>query len=437
MTTTDLLTRWSALSLEEIESELQAGAQLETAEQLFGVEDVAEMRAIAASRPVAGRREAVVLLPGLMGSLLSSIRGLTALLWINPGLVARGQSRYLELNQEGTGDGSPLISSVPSGLEKLCYLKMSLALRRAALLFEFPYDWRRPIEFNAGLLGQAIERWADGDAGLKFTLVGHSMGGLVARAYLALSPDLAEQRVARLITLGTPHFGAAGAVSDIMLGNRMMAIATRLNEANQMRRLIMNLPSVYQLLPAPPELFPAGRPYPADWDLYDASQWRLQGVRQDYLDGGRRFHELLARSTAQVETSQIAGCHLETTTDVRRAWGAGEQPQMEVIRQEEGPDSGDTTVPLWSARLPGAAVYYVQQVHRHLARDREVIQATLDLIHGEKPRLPAALPPRKAGILGSFRSAGPPEAAAERLRANIATGALDENDLAELYFLSA
>lgn len=436
MSTSDLLARWSALSLEEIESELQAGSQLKTVEQLFGAEDVAEMRAIAASRPVTGRREAVVLLPGLMGSLLSSIRGLTTLLWINPALMARGQSRYLELNQDGTGDGSPLISSVPSGLEKLCYLKMSLALHRATLLFEFPYDWRRPIESNADLLRQAIERWADGDASMKFTLVGHSMGGLVARAYLALYPALAEQRSARLVTLGTPHFGAAGAVSDIMLGNRMMAIAAHLNEANQMRRLIMNLPSVYQLLPAPPELFPASRPYPANWDLYDASQWRLQGVRQEYLEGGRRFHQLLASVVPQVEITQIAGCHLETTTDVRRAWGAGERLQLDVIRQEEGPDSGDTTVPLWSARLPGAAIYYVQQAHRYLARDRDVVQAVLDLIHGAKPKLPTALPPRKAGILGMFRSAGPPEAAAERLRANITAGALDENDLAELYFLS-
>ena len=151
MKTQDLLASWSSLSFAEIGAQLEAGENKEVVEQLFGPNEVAEMRSLMATpRTLSERqREAVVLLPGLMGSLLSSIRGVTTLLWINPAIFLNGQSRYLELNQDGSGDMSPNIEAVPISLEKVVYLKIGLALSRQVDLYEFPYDWRRPIEWNA------------------------------------------------------------------------------------------------------------------------------------------------------------------------------------------------------------------------------------------------------------------------------------------------
>ena len=274
MNTIDLYTRWSSVSLDDIEAELQAGDTLPAAEQLFGTDDVARMIETQGKRGVTGPRKAVVLLPGLMGSLLTSIRGTTTPLWLNPTIILKGQSRYLELNADGTGDAAPNILSVPTNLERMCYLKIALTLRSEALLFEFPYDWRLPIEKNGDLLGQFLERWAEGDANMQFTLVGHSMGGLVSRAYVARHPEEAKRRVERVIMHGTPHFGAAGAVADMWQGNSMIEIAKALNGNNNMRRMVFNMPSAYQLLPAPPDLFPKGRPYPANFDVYKASEWR-------------------------------------------------------------------------------------------------------------------------------------------------------------------
>ena len=117
MNTNELLASWSALSLEEIEARLEAGADEEAAEQLFGTDEMAEMRSLMEEPQARGLREAVVLLPGFMGSLLSSIRGVTTLLWINPAIFLRGQSSYLELNQDGTRDGSPQIDGVPISVE--------------------------------------------------------------------------------------------------------------------------------------------------------------------------------------------------------------------------------------------------------------------------------------------------------------------------------
>lgn len=437
MNTTDLLNRWSTLSLDEIQQELDAGKDLMAAEQLFGADAVAAMRSGDETRGFSGPREAVVLLPGLMGSLLSSVRGVISSLWLNPALFLKGESRYLELNQDGSADGSPNILTVPTGCEKLCYLKPALAFNRECLLFEFPYDWRLPIQVNGDLLGQALERWADGDGAMQFTLVGHSMGGLVSRAFVARHPEQARRRVKQVIMHGTPHFGAAGAIGDLMEGNRMMALATALNSNNTIRRFVLNMPSAYQLLPAPRGIFPEQRrPYPANFDVYDARQWRLEGVRQDYLDAGRRFHELLADFDHPVPMIEIAGCHQQTKVDAVLSVDANDRPSLDIRTQDEGPDSGDATVPLYSAVLPGAQMYYIQEVHRYLTRNDQVIRATLDLVYGRTPDLPTELPEPSGGFLGLFRAVGDPETEAQRLRQRLADGVATEQDLEQLYFLN-
>ncbi len=433
MKTQDLLASWSSLSFEEIQARLVAGGDDGAAEQLLGPNEAAEIRRLAARRGTRGPREAVVLLPGIMGSLLSSVRGVTTLLWINPAIFLNGKCRYLELNADGTRDGCPNIEAVPISLEKLVYLKLGLALSGRTDLYEFPYDWRRPIEWNGDVLHECIERWADGKPELRFTLVGHSMGGLVARAYLARHTRVAERRVKGLIMHGTPHFGAANALENLITGNQMMAIVNLLNGQNEPRRLLLNLPSVYQLLPAPPDLFPSGRPYPANWDVYDATAWHLEGIRADYLAAGRRFHELLAGADPQVPMTEIAGCHLPTVVEVQRALGPDNSPHSEFVRTAEGSDSGDGTVPLWSALLPRATIYYIQHRHRDLPSNNKVIQATMELIHGGTPDLPTQLPPRKPGL---FRRGvlAPPEVEAERLRACLQDGTASDEDLSRLYF---
>jgi pimeloyl-ACP methyl ester carboxylesterase len=267
----------------------------------------------------------------------------------------------------------------------------------------------------------------------QFTLVGHSMGGIVSRAYLARHGDAAARRIKRLIMLGTPHFGAAGAVENLVLGNRMMEIAAKLNRKNSPSRLLLNMPSVYELLPAPPDLFPDHRPYPANWDLYDADAWDLEGLRQDYLDLARAFHEWLATAASPVPLVEIAGCNEDTVVDVARSVDPNGEATYGLSRKGEGADAGDGTVPLWSAILPGATVYYVEEVHRDLPKNRDVIDATLDLIYDRPVRLPTRIPTRRAMV--TDRPAPlPAEAEAERLRHRIEAGTANEEDLAQLYF---
>jgi pimeloyl-ACP methyl ester carboxylesterase len=62
------------------------------------------------------------------------------------------------------------------------------------------------IDALAHQLAGEIERICEATQAAQVVLVGHSMGGLIARAYLR---DHGAARVARVITLGSPHHGSA------------------------------------------------------------------------------------------------------------------------------------------------------------------------------------------------------------------------------------
>jgi len=404
-------------------------------DRILGEKEVAELRALL-SRP--GNSQTCVptiLMPGILGSLLASIRGISALLWLNPTVVLDGKVNLLNLNEDGTGDESPDVEIVPVGIEKLTYLKLIIALAQETRLHEFPYDWRHHLEWNAAILRASIQRWSTNTPDGRFVLVGHSMGGLLARTYLALYPEEAEQHVERVVMIGSPIYGAPLA-SLIFTSETVPAeIVTRLNPANDVQRLAANLPSSYQLLPPPPELFPASRPYPVNWDMYDARAWKLPLIRQDYLDRAREFHRLLAQSDPQVEIHQIAGCHQPTVTDIRRFPCDEEgfvRPTYALVRQEDGEDSGDNTVPLWSTQRQGISTYYVEDGHLRLPANQQVIEAVLRLTRGESPDLPRRIP-APSGLLDRLAGNSLVQQVAD-LRERIESGELGIDDIHKLFF---
>ncbi len=431
--TTQIIRGWSSIDPEEIEERLKRGD--ESLAYFFGPEEIEEMCSLAGEevRVTGGLRPAIVVLPGIMGSLLQSTQGIIDLLWINPIAILRGKTNLLEMDETGERDADPRVYVTPTGIEMIYYTKFLLAVRKHVDVFQFPYDWRRDIRALAGDLHQALERWAAG-TDRKFTLVGHSMGGLVSRAYLALYPEAAERRIERLIMLGTPNHGAPEAIRNLMQGNDMMNLAQKLNPANDVSRLVRRIPSIYQILPAPPDLWPADARYPANFDLYDAQAWPIRGLNQRFLDAGRAYWELLAGPTAQVPHIMIAGCGLETTIGVRIRERTEEGITLEVERGREGMAGGDGTVPLASALLPDAETYYVRQAHAKLPSHRSVIRAVIDLAHGGRPDLsPNLSAPTRAVIPG--RPTVDPDRDAGRLREQIEEGTLTAADMEKLYFL--
>ncbi len=438
MRLTNELGEWLADQLESMPMDtlrnLTPGAENWLA-RIFGSQEADELRALLTSPARRDSGVSTVFLPGMMGSQLASVSGISGMLWFSGPVVMNGKINLLDLDEEGSADRSPEVQIVPVGIEKTSYLKTVLTLARETRLYEFPYDWRKRIETSAEQLHQALQRWSGDDPERRFTLVAHSMGGVVARAYLALHPQEAERRVERLILLASPLYGAPIVASIFSGDNPAVQIVDRLHPDNHVRRFVLSAPSCYQLLPPPPELWPADLSYPLNWDAYDAAAWGLPGLRQDYLDAARACHERVLRADPQVEIWQIAGCNHPTTVAMRRVDEGeddAETPQYIPMLEESGENSGDDTVPLWSTRREGVRTLYVEDSHAGVPANKQVLDSVIKLAHGEPPALPETLP-KQRGLLSQIGMADLGQQVAQ-LRKKFEAGSLNKEDIYKMFF---
>jgi pimeloyl-ACP methyl ester carboxylesterase len=83
-------------------------------------------------------------------------------------------------------------------------------------LFVFAYDWRQSNRVSAQNLKEYIKCVRSIHNNSRVDIIAHSMGGLVARRYLIDNPS--SHHVARLITIATPFYGAARAITVITTG---------------------------------------------------------------------------------------------------------------------------------------------------------------------------------------------------------------------------
>lgn len=128
-------------------------------------------------------------------------------------------------------------------------------------LFVFAYDWRKPLntladDLNSFIISKNIQN-------KKTNLIGHSMGGLVARTYLQKHNN---PNINKVITAGSPHKGILDAyamwegltVWDAVWWQKAMhLIATEVNRDPGELRIDAarrNAPSVKDLLPTDPFL---------------------------------------------------------------------------------------------------------------------------------------------------------------------------------------
>jgi len=135
--------------------------------------------------------------------------------------------------------------------------------------FQFAYDWRRDNVENARLLHQFIlekkqyieserrKRYGNDVEPVRFDIVAHSMGGLVARYYLqygdtdlpseGTTPNVTwagAEHVARLVMVATPNAGSLDTVHNLVHGETLSRFLPRYEAA-----ILGTMPSLYQLLP--------------------------------------------------------------------------------------------------------------------------------------------------------------------------------------------
>jgi pimeloyl-ACP methyl ester carboxylesterase len=114
---------------------------------------------------------------------------------------------------------------------------------------DFPYDWRRDNRTAAMRLAEQAPAWLEsyrtrpGHEDAKLVLIGHSMGGLVARHFLEVLGGWKDTRA--LITFGTPYRGSVNALDFIVHGFKKGFGPFKTDLSDMLR----SFTSVYQLLP--------------------------------------------------------------------------------------------------------------------------------------------------------------------------------------------
>ena len=353
--------------------------------EYFGAELHAELARLARattrkSAKRAAPRRRVYVLPGIMGSQLGFIRGgkrPNDILWLDPIDIAFGRLTELRL-----GDASRV---VPLGAMNYSYLKITLSLRKAgfdAVLLD--YDWRRDI----GALGKLLADRLAADGHEDVALIGHSMGGLVARAALT---HAAGKRVSQLIMLGTPNAGSLAAVQALRgtysVVRKIAMLDLRHDAEFLARNVFASFPGLHELLPANKSV--------SDLDLFDAGAWPAgPGPDAALLRSAAGLGERMAAADSRF--TMVVGCNRTTATGVALRDGDFE---YEYSLQ------GDGTVPIELARLSGARHSYVECGHSDMPLADRVIAGTVDLLKTGATQRFAAAPPVKRGSLTRVRDA--------------------------------
>ncbi len=372
--------------------------------------------------PERQHHDAVVVVPGIMGSALRDVEndtplwGLGRLFQYSAGMHALRLRALAVTDSERAGDTGRIeatgVLNVAEWFPGLGvaqpYNDLISKLRRAALhraaVLPFPYDWRLSVEHNGALLARAVRRHLDAwrahgahrrflaehpEAGpAKVVFVAHSMGGLLAREVLHRGDLNADVRA--VMTVGTPFGGSVKAAVMLNSGKG----APGLLPPVVLREITPTMPGLYDLLPG----------YRC---CEDGADMRVPDVDDIVALGGRRD---LAQASADWRTSRgdtllpehvmVVGAGQRTWQSYRLDAGAAVARHYMFRRDNDRPvldadgnprtqnRKGDGTVYRFAAHLPGsdARAIDVFQEHSALARSESVIDMACGMLSGLRHR---------------------------------------------------
>ena len=180
--------------------------------------------------------------------------------------------------------------------------------------FVFVYDWRKDIVDSAIRLGEAVEqlKLALGNPDIKFDLLAHSQGGLVARYYAKYgAQDVLEgefppiptgsgaRNLNKVILLGTPNQGTLEALKILHQG--LKKVVRPMPPA-----VTFTMPALYEMLP--PEGIPSFADLngdPITLDLYDPDTW-IENKLSVFAKGGQEEFRREIRATGSDAESGAA-----------------------------------------------------------------------------------------------------------------------------------
>jgi pimeloyl-ACP methyl ester carboxylesterase len=330
-------------------------------------------------------KKVVVFIPGIMGSVLS-LNG--EVVW--PGelselvLPYRKMPQLLDLRLEATDiiRRFSLSKQYESLLEDLQQCGFN---EEDESLVVLPYDWRRSISLASEVLAACIERIiSQHDKNIEIVLIGHSMGGLVARCYLEYENFVdrdGRRNVKCLITLGTPHRGVPIAFSGALgLEKRLFLSEGQVKDLASR----VEFPGLYELMPPSDDHFVwssnRGDQY-IHLDVYDEDVAGSLGLNLDNIAAAKEFHSKLGiqRRPDGARYFFFSGSSQSTLCNIYVRRSVSGFSTTKVYRDF----SGDGTVPAVSAAIGGVQGHYVNGEHGTIYRDSE-LRRTLGVLLGRE-----------------------------------------------------
>jgi len=225
--------------------------------------------------------------------------------------------------------------------------------------YVYSYDWRRDNVYNARELVKRIVRLKTRlqRPDLKFTVVAHSMGGLIAR-YAAMYGDAdlpdgdgpiqpnwaGAAHISKIMMIGVPNEGSADAFSTIIDGysiteglRRRVPLLNKLTAED-----VVRTPSVFQLMPHRQVVkFLDENLNPLPIDLYDPEVWKRYGWSVIYSSSDfRRRHAAEAGTNGKSEDELDAylAATLRRARRFQQALDAGQNANSPVVLLAIGGD---------------------------------------------------------------------------------------------------
>ena len=333
-----------------------------------------------------GKDPPLVLIPGILGSVLERDG---EVLWGS--LFALRRFDQLEVCPECVSgiaatkivDSIQLLGPLRMGQYNiLTDVLNNIGYQEGVDLFHFPYDWRKSNFETAELFDHFVEntpKLRDGE----FDILAHSMGGVVASIYLHNKGDSA--RVRKLITMGTPHMGAAKAVMMLFEGwSGLRNFIAGGQEA--VSRVVYSFPSVFELLPTYPRCCILGAKGDPDRklmpDILDESLWQnpqwvwlptvyRTGPKRQGIDaalrGARRLRQMMSNfRPSGVEVVHVAGDLVETLAQIYFDRNSGR-----ILDSSTFPGDG-TVIPVSASNKSTTTAFPSVAVHQTIFDDDHV-----------------------------------------------------------------
>ena len=375
----------------------------------LGAGNVDEMLAFAKrdTAPDGGTRR-VIVLHGIMGGQLVDRRGLLDdVIWFDlPQLLYAGGIERLRLTVDGLGDAVPQARLEPSRPLRVVYDLLAWHLGGAGGFRVHPlaYDWRKSIDVAANRLNAQIEALSAGDVDARFSVVAHSMGGVVAARYAMLHPERARRRLDQLVFLGVP---LGGCFEPFQLWAGVHPTAARVDRVapgrgESVRQVFATFPGMAELC-ADPRLFDSG-------DLLDGGTWPDLAPLPPWLAHARAWR-------ADFRVPDFVRDRLDVVLSADHDTTVGLWRDREGVRQRHSP--GDGAVPVAAAWCEGARHWLTDTYHPLLPVDHGVRAAVVALLNTGTCALPRATDVR-------IVSGSPHDHGAGELGARDPTGLFDD-----------